>query len=106
MTNYCIFCIYRAPAGNLEYFIEQLDCLFDFYLKSEIILCGDFNIDFSVNNHKKTQLENFLYSFNLIGTVYFPTRITSTTSSTIDNFFYRETHQLLYKPIYQWVIRS
>ena len=87
MTNYCIFCTYRAPAGNLEYFIEQLDCLFDFYLKSEIILCGDFNIDFSVNNHKKTQLENFLYSFNLIGTVYFPTRITSTTSSTIDNFF-------------------
>lgn len=92
MTSFIIFCIYRAPSGNLDYFYEQLEIYFELCLKSEIILCGDFNIDFSDNNYKKTQLINFLSSYNLFGTVHFPTRITPTSSSIIDNICIGNQH--------------
>ena len=86
---FSIYCLYRAPSGNIEYFYEQLDSLLDSHLhiNSEIILCGDLNVDYYDFNQKKIQLENFLDSFNLVGTVHFPTRITPTTASTIDNIF-------------------
>ena len=91
-TNYSIYCLYRSPTGNLEYFYEQLDKVLDsnLHTKSKIIICGDLNIDFLDFITKSTQLKNFLHSFNLAGTVHFPTRITSSTSSTIDNILLRE----------------
>jgi hypothetical protein len=87
MTSFIIFCIYQAPSGDLDYFYEQLEIYFERCLKSEIILCGDYNIDFSDNNHKQTQLVNFLSSYNLSGTVHFPSRITPTSSFIINNIF-------------------
>ena len=98
MTSFIIFCIYRAPSGNLDYFYEQLEIYSELCLKSEIILCGDYNIDFSDNNYKKTQLVNFLSSYNLSGTVHFPTRITPTSSSIIDNMFISKQHNCSVTP--------
>ena len=55
--------------------------------KTEFIICGDLNINFSGSNNKKTQLENLLSSYNLKGTLHFPMRIIKTSSSTIDSIF-------------------
>jgi len=38
-------------------------------------LNGDININYLETNNKKKQLDNLLGTYNLIGTVYFPTRI-------------------------------
>jgi endonuclease/exonuclease/phosphatase family metal-dependent hydrolase len=55
--------------------------------KNEFILCGDFNVNFLEESSRKTQLLVLLQSYNLFYTVQFPTRITETISSAIDNIF-------------------
>ena len=87
--KFIIFCVYRAPSGDLEYFFDQLEITFNSLQNPKIkfILCGDLNINFIGSSHKKTQLNNFLNMHNLKGTVSFPTRITTTTSTSIDNIF-------------------
>ncbi len=74
---------------DLEYFFDQLEITFNSLQNPKIkfILCGDLNINFIGSSHKKTQLNNFLNMHNLKGTVSFPTRITTTTSTSIDNIF-------------------
>ena len=39
------------------------------------------------SNNNKTQLENLLNTYNLLGTVHFPTRFTNTSMTSIDNIF-------------------
>ena len=53
---FSMYCLYRAPSGNREYFYEQLDNLLDshLYINSEIILCGDLNVDYSDITKKKS----------------------------------------------------
>lgn len=55
-----VLCVYRAPGGNLDYFIEQLDCILNRLKtpKTEYIICGDLNINFLGDNSKKTKVEN------------------------------------------------
>ena len=98
--NVIILCIYRSPGGNLVYFLDQLDSILNSLenLKTEFIICGDFNINYIRVNNKKTQLENLLNMYNLIGTVYFPTRITTTSCSAIDNIFVDKRRKYTIKP--------
>jgi hypothetical protein len=44
---------------------------------TEFILCGDININYLECNNRKVNLVEMLNTYNLKGTVYFPTRITS-----------------------------
>ena len=55
--------------------------------KTEFILCGDLNINFLERNNNQTHFQNLRNTFNLIGTVHFPTRITNTSIKAIDNIF-------------------
>ena len=84
-----IFCVYRAPSRDLEYFFDQLEIIFNSLQNPKIkfILCGDLNINFIRSSHNKTQLDNLLNMHNLKQTISFPTRITTTTATTIDNIF-------------------
>jgi exonuclease III len=54
-TSLIVYCIYRAPTGDLQYFFEQLDNILNahLHLKSEFILCGDLNINYSASDYKK-----------------------------------------------------
>jgi hypothetical protein len=54
---------------------------------TEIIICGDFNINYLQDNTKKQQSDSFLASYNLYSTVTFPTRILGNSPSLIDNIF-------------------
>jgi len=45
------------------------------------------NINYLESNNKKNQLDNLLGTYNLIDTVFFPTRIVNNSASLIDNIF-------------------
>ena len=87
--KYIIFCLYRAPTADLEYFFDHLESILQslYNPKIHFILSGDFNINLLKSSQQKTQLVNFLKMHNVIGTVYFPTRITTTSATMIDNIF-------------------
>jgi len=85
----CIITIYRAPSGNFTYFLQNLDnVLQSLYTTSiHLIICGDLNINYLVENEQKKQLENLLLMYDLIGIVDFPMRINHTSASAIDSIF-------------------
>ena len=91
--NVIVFCVYRAPSGDMDYFLCHIEkILNDLYKpKTEFILCRDLNINFLERNTNQTRLQNVLNTFNLLGTVNFPTRITNTTTKAIDNIFLDDT---------------
>jgi exonuclease III len=84
-----ILCIYRAPCGNFEYFLNKLEIILNslYKLNTEFIICGDININYLEPNYKKNQLDNLLATYNLTDTVYFPTRIINNSATLIDNIF-------------------
>jgi exonuclease III len=87
--NVIIFCVYKAPSGNSDYFLNKLHNILNSLHnhKTEFIICGDININYLETNNKKKQLDNLLGTYNLIGTVYFPTRIANNSVTLIDNIF-------------------
>jgi exonuclease III len=87
--NLLVICVYRSPSGNFDYFINELEKVLKFLhiIKTEFIICGDFNVNFLNETERKTKLLLLLQSFNVFNTVQFPTRITESSSSIIDNIF-------------------
>jgi hypothetical protein len=85
----CILAIYRSPMGDFTNFLQQLDLILQklFNNKHNIIICGDVNVNYLVDNNRKSQLDAILHSYNLMGIVKFPTRFGLTSKMTIDNFF-------------------
>ena len=98
--NIIVACVYRAPTGNMDYFLQRIEIILNSLqnAKTEIILCGDLNINFKENNNNKIRLEQLLNSFNLKGTVHFPTRTTNTSSTIIDNIFIDVRNNYIIKP--------
>ena len=58
----CIIAIYRAPSGNFELFLSKLDTILRKLHTAtlEYIICGDINIDYLINNDRKTRLDALL----------------------------------------------
>ena len=81
----CIMCTYRSPTGNVLHFLHTLDSILNFLHNNtiEIIICGNFNINYLNDNISK--LNNLLLSYNLYSTVNFPTRIHYNSIMAIDN---------------------
>jgi len=55
--NVIIFCVYRAPSGDFDYFLNKLDYILNSLhtYNTEFIICGDININYlGTNNKKKT----------------------------------------------------
>ena len=100
--SFTIICIYRSPTGNFLYFINQLESILNKIYKSssELILCGDFNINYLNNSSRKYLLNSLLASFNLFSSIKFPTRISNNSTALIDNIFiniYR--HEFVVHPL-------
>jgi exonuclease III len=85
----CILTIGRAPVGKFRTFLTQLDQILQKLskLKLDIIICGDFNINYLTDNTNRTQMDAMLMSYNLVKTVTFPTRFDQNSCSVIDNIF-------------------
>ena len=100
-TKYIIvICIYRAPSGDMDYSLCHIEkILNDLYkLKTEFILCADLTVHFLERNTNQTRLQNVLNTFNLHGTVHFPTRITNIITKAIDIILLDETNSYIIKP--------
>ena len=87
--NICILSIYRAPSSNFALFLDKLEIILNLLYNNntQLIICGDININYPVENNKKALLDSLLASYNLTSTVYFPTRIQNTSATTTDSIF-------------------
>ena len=87
--NICILTIYRAPTGNFTCFIKKLEAILCslYTLNTQLIICGDTNVNYLVYNSRRKILDAVLSSFNLSSTVYFPTRLQNKSATAVDNIF-------------------
>ena len=89
-------CIYRpphSPTSDLHNFLNDIEVLLTQY--REVIICGDFNIDISKHSHKSTLLLSFVESHSLHIPKTPPTRITQSSSTTIDLFLLTSKNSIL-----------
>jgi hypothetical protein len=62
------------------------------------VICGDININYLENCKKRQQLDALLQTYNLIGTVSFPTRKSKASTTAIDNIFIKRTKNYIINP--------
>jgi hypothetical protein len=88
-----IVCLYRSPSGDFCQFLNLLEqvLLFLYTPFIEFLICGDFNVDYLLNDNRKQQLSVVFNTFNIIHTVNFPTRLQNNHASAIDNVFVNES---------------
>ena len=100
-TQFIVLAIYRSPSGKFTNFLKKLDSILNTWCsnKIEFVICGDININYFENCKKRQQLDALLQTYNLIGTVSFPTRKSKTSTTAIDNIFITRTKN--YKSPYQ-----
>ena len=86
---FCIIAVYRSPSVNFNRFLETIDAVLQSLHSPSlgIIICGDLNINYLVLNEQRNQLDNLLLLYSLVGIVDFPTRLTNTLSTAIDDIF-------------------
>ena len=84
-----------GPHWETDYFLNKIDnILYTLHnYKGKFIICGVININYLGTNIKKKQLDNFLATYNLTGTVYFPTRIADNSVTLLDNIFVNYTRK-------------
>lgn len=80
--------IYRTPNYQTGEFLERLDRTIATILNTEkyLIMVGDFNIDFLKSEDSK-EIKNILNRHGMKYLVKFPTRVTPSCESCIDNIF-------------------
>ena len=60
-------------------------------IKSNLIICGDVNVNYLQASNKKSQLNALLISYNLFSIVHFPTRTYKNSITAIENIFIETT---------------
>jgi len=83
-----IMTLYRSSSGNFDQFWNRLETILNVLHspKPEFVICGDINVNY-LNDNGKQNLDPLLLSYNLSGTVHFPTRVQNNYSSAIDNIY-------------------
>jgi hypothetical protein len=81
-----LYCIYRSPDSNLWTFLKYLELIMwkKQSRNKKLLLYGDWNLNFMLDNIRLQELQNLLQSYNMINTVRSPKRITSSTEFLID----------------------
>jgi len=64
----CIMTIYRSPTGDFQYFIDTLEKILNkiHFNFNDIIICGDFNINYYKNSSFKQSHDSLLTSYGFI----------------------------------------
>jgi len=65
-----ILAIYRSPSGDFTNFLKFLKLYNNKYY---ILICGDVNVNYLIDNNRRSQLDAVLHSYNFAGIVEFPT---------------------------------
>ena len=81
--------IYRSTRGNFTNFLNRLDLILQklYSNKYNIIICGDVNVNYLIDNNRRSQLDALLHCYNLAGIVKFPTRFGLNSHTVIDIVF-------------------
>jgi exonuclease III len=60
-ANLCVLSIYRSPSGNFDTFLTNLEELLNNLIQNQnnIVICGDFNIDFMTKSTIKRRRNIF-----------------------------------------------
>lgn len=85
----CVFCVcYRPPGGDLSQFLSFMDGFLEFVNinQYELVLGGDFNINFLVHSKAKTEFESLLSIHSCRNVITLPTRLTETSETLLDLF--------------------
>ncbi|MDR2880066.1 MAG: endonuclease/exonuclease/phosphatase family protein [Fusobacteriales bacterium] len=84
--GFIVLCIYRSPDSDFQIFVKKLELVMQKtqLKKKKLIICGDWNLNFMVDNNKIQEVKILLKSYNLTNLVNLPTRITPTSKSIID----------------------
>lgn len=82
---FIILTLYRSPDGNVSIFFDKLNIALNLLIKNHrkhnIIICGDFNINFLLPSKNRTDLLDIFNSYCIIPTIKEFTRV----KSCIDN---------------------
>ena len=81
--------MYRSPDSEFSESLQILELILQSVklVKKDLIICGDFNINYMVNSKQKNDLESLFLMFNCISFVNEPTRVTSQSKTMLDNVF-------------------
>ena len=96
--------VYRAPNSSLSVFIDNLNAALSKLSNDiELIILGDFNVDYG-NKQKanlllKSKLQNFANLHNLDQLVECPTRVSVNNASLIDLIFVNNSHRVVNKGV-------
>ena len=84
-----IITVYRSPNGNIAYFLNNVEAALNQIYNNtvDIILCGDFNINYLSDDQNKEALNSLLTSYSLYSIIDFPMRIHINSHTMIDNIF-------------------
>ena len=81
--------VYKSPTGNTAYFLNNLEAALNQVYNNtvDIIICGDFNINYFNDKQNKQALSSLLTSYSLYSIIDFPMRIHNNSNTMIDNIF-------------------
>jgi len=81
--------VYRSPTGNRAYFLNNLEVALNQVYNNtvDIILCGDFNINYFSDNQNKQDLNYLLTSYSLYRIIDFLMRFHNNSHTMIDTIF-------------------
>ena len=93
-------CAYRPPDSDISQFIEGLSTGLSSVdpNKYDILILGDFNVDFHRDSRCQTSKRSLVNFYNLYGLVQLikkPTRLTETTKTILDLIFVNNEHRMI-----------
>ena len=83
--GYIIVCVYRSPDSSLLIFLKNLELIMQKIQSrnKKLLLCGDWNLNFMLDNIRLQELQNLIESYDMINTVRSRIKITPSTESLI-----------------------
>ena len=85
-TNVLITCVYRPPSSGAEFYETLYSLLESLFMENkELIMLGDFNVDYTTSSSTNITLIESIFSLKQLITK--PTRITMSSSTCIDLIF-------------------
>ncbi len=91
---FSLICLYRKPSAKLEFYDQLKNLLHSLDFNKEVILMGDFNINWSDKGGRK-KLKNITDYFNLTQLIEQPTRITNRSETKIDVLFKNRPERII-----------
>ena len=88
--------VYRPPDANVDNFIENLNnAIFIIQENAEMILLGDFNVDYKRRSTAKSRLQTFARTYSFEQLITSATKIADTNESIIDLIFVNNIHRIV-----------